>query len=312
MNKVRVIPYAKEHATVWNKFIAHSRNGTFLHSRNFMDYHADRFDDSSAIIVSGDDIIGLFPANAIGATVASHNGLTFGGLLYGMGQRASLVRDMLGSLVDHYGSGGFNKLIYKPVPHIFHKYPAEDDLYAIFSYNGKLIRRDLSAVIPSSGPEKISSLRKRGQKKAQKNNVEIREGKFYAAFHAILRQTIKKHGAEPVHSLLDFELLEERVPDRIKLFGAFEGDELVAGTWLFLFDQVVHTQYLASSERGQEIGAMDMLLFNILSLAAEKSLHVSFGASTESSGKVLNEGLMAQKEGFGARGMVLDQYEIKI
>ncbi|PFG62082.1 hypothetical protein AXZ77_0649 [Thioclava sp. ES.031] len=312
MNGVRIISYEAEHEAAWNAFVAQSRNGTFLHSRTFMDYHADRFEDRSAIAVSGDEIVGLFAAHAAGQKIASHNGMTFGGLVYGMDHRASLVCDVLGALIEHYGSLGFSKMTYKPVPHIFHKYPSEEDLYAIFRQSGKLIRRDLSAVIPPNGPAKISTLRKRGNKKALKNNVAIREGDFYGLFHKLLEQTLKKHGADPVHSLSDFDILKQRVPDRIKLIGAFEGDELVAGTWLFLFGHVIHTQYLASSQRGQEIGALDMVIFRVLELAKDQNLHVSFGASTESGGAVLNEGLMAQKEGFGARAMVLDQYEIAI
>ena len=38
----------------------------------------------------------------------------------------------------------------------------------------------------------------------------------------------------------------------------------------------------------------------------------SFGISTENAGKTLNSGLINQKENFGARGLVLDFYEINI
>jgi hypothetical protein len=277
-----------------------------------MDYHAERIEDYSSVVVTGDEIIGLFPANAAGSILASHNGLTFGGLIYGADQRAPVVLGVFQALVEYYRSAGFNKLIYKAVPHVFHRYPAEDDLYALFRLNGRLIRRDLSAVILPRGGAKISNLRKRGYKKAKKANIIIREGDFYEDFHALLEQVLKRHGAEPVHSISDMNLLSRRVPGRVRLIGAFEGENLIAGTWLFLFDRVIHTQYLATSARGQEVGALDMVLFHVLELAQKNGFCVSFGASTESGGTVLNEGLISQKEGFGARGMVLDQYEIEL
>lgn len=312
MRLLQFIHYSPDMEDDWDRFVAKSRNGTFIHSRAFMDYHSDRFDDQSVLVISNDEIIGVFPAHAMGSGVASHNGLTFGGILYGMDQRASLVRDMLAGLSDHFTSSGFKKITYKAVPHIFHRYPAEDDLFALQSLNAKLIRRDLSAVIPPNGPGKVSALRKRGQKKAQRNNVVIREGDFYEEFYALLAHVLRKHKATPIHSIAELKLLKKRLPERFKLFGAFENDELTAATWVFRFDTALHTQYLVNSPRGQETGALDLLLFHVLDLAVQDNLHLSFGASTEQGGSVLNEGLMKQKEGFGARGLVLDQYEISL
>lgn len=309
---MKVIAYRPDMAAAWDAFVQHSRNGTFLHARTFMDYHSDRFGDRSSIVMLDDEIVGLFPANDAGAVVASHNGLTFGGLVFGIDQRASLVRDMLAVLMNYYSGLGYEKILYKAVPHVFHRYPAEDDLFALQNVGAKLVRRDLSAVIPAAGPAKISTLRKRGKSKALKSNVVIREGEFYEDFYALLSQALERHSTVPVHSLADFLKIKQRVNSRVKLIGAFENEILIAGTWLFLFDTALHTQYLANSSRGQEIGALDLLLFHVIEQSVQQRLHLSFGASTEKGGTILNEGLMAQKEGFGARGLVLDQYEIAL
>lgn len=310
MTSLKVIAYRPHMAGAWNAFVQQSRNGTFLHARTFMDYHSDRFDDRSSIVMLEDEIVGLFPANDAGAMVASHNGLTFGGLVFGIDQRASMVVDMLALLVEYYRRLGYEKMLYKAVPYVFHRYPAGDDLFALHNAGANLVRRDLSAVIPVAGPAKVSALRKRGKNKALKSKVVIREGEFYEDFHALLSQVLERHRTAPVHSLADFMSIKQRVPSRVKLIGAFENEILIAGTWLFLFDTALHTQYLANSRRGQEIGALDLLIFHIIEQSAKQRLHLSFGASTEKGGTILNEGLMAQKEGFGARGLVLDQYEI--
>ena len=39
--------YTPEKADEWNRFVAQSKNGTFLFDRRYMDYHADRFQDHS-------------------------------------------------------------------------------------------------------------------------------------------------------------------------------------------------------------------------------------------------------------------------
>ena len=42
--------YTADNADEWNQFVAHSKNGTFLFDRSYMDYHADRFEDYSFMI----------------------------------------------------------------------------------------------------------------------------------------------------------------------------------------------------------------------------------------------------------------------
>ena len=42
--------YTPDKASEWNRFVAQSKNGTFLFDRRFMDYHADRFEDCSLMV----------------------------------------------------------------------------------------------------------------------------------------------------------------------------------------------------------------------------------------------------------------------
>ena len=127
-----IAPYTPDLQKKWDVFVQESRNGTFLHSRAYMDYHSDRFKDQSVIVKSNDNIVGVFPANEANDTISSHDGLTFGGLVFGMSQRASQIQEMLSELAEYYSKMGFKKILYKSVPHLFHKYPAEDDLFWLY------------------------------------------------------------------------------------------------------------------------------------------------------------------------------------
>jgi hypothetical protein len=40
---------------LWNEFVAHAKNATFLFHRDFMEYHSDRFEDYSLLIFDGKD-----------------------------------------------------------------------------------------------------------------------------------------------------------------------------------------------------------------------------------------------------------------
>ena len=83
----------------------------------------------------------------------------------------------------------------------------------------------------------------------------------------------------------------------------------IGGTVLYVTDRVVHAQYIAASPRGRDIHALDLLFQVVIRQALEQHPYFDFGISTENQGTFLNEGLIYQKEGFGARGICYDWYK---
>mgnify|MGYP003385196355 FL=1 len=82
---------------------------------------------------------------------------------------------------------------------------------------------------------------------------------------------------------------------------------------MFLFDGVTHTQYLATNDKGRECGALDFIIETSIQQSQDMNVkYFSFGISTEQNGTVLNGGLAAQKESFGARTICIDAYEVVI
>lgn len=61
---------------VWNAYVEHARNATFLLNRSYMDYHSDRFHDHSLMIFHNNKLYALLPANEDGDVFYSHQGLT--------------------------------------------------------------------------------------------------------------------------------------------------------------------------------------------------------------------------------------------
>ena len=72
--------YSKEFETVWNEIIAQASNRHFMIHRNYMDYHADRFEDASFLVLDEDKLVGVIPGNVRDKIWYSHQGLSFGGL----------------------------------------------------------------------------------------------------------------------------------------------------------------------------------------------------------------------------------------
>ena len=309
MADIELVPYRDTDKSTWDGVVRASRNGNFLHLRDYMGYHAHRFDEQSLIVQRRSRPIAVFPCNRVHDRIISHGGLTYGGLLYGNEVRAAEVLSILRQLGDYYRSLGCSTLLYKAIPSVFHRYPAQEDLYALWRMGARLVRRDLSTVVQLANRLAWSDSRKNTIRKAQKQGLVLREGDFFEAFLSLLAAALAKYGVTPVHTLNELQLLKSRFPDRIRLFGAFAGHRLLAGALMYDFGHIVHSQNLASSEDGRVVGALDYVLAHLLGEVFSHRQWFSFGISTDQEGQHLNEGLVFQKEGFGGRAVVHDFYE---
>ena len=83
MKNYTVRLYEAQDFDVWNTFISTAKNATFLFHRDFMEYHSDRFQDYSLLVFDEKKLVAVLPANRVENTVYSHQGLTYGGLVYG-------------------------------------------------------------------------------------------------------------------------------------------------------------------------------------------------------------------------------------
>lgn len=139
----------------------------------------------------------------------------------------------------------------------------------------------------------------------------MEESDDLAAFWQMLDDNLaSRHHTHPVHSLDELRLLQGRFPQQIHLYLIYNKEkEPVGGTWVFDTGQVVHTQYIASTEEGKAHGALDLLFDELINRRYREGIYLDFGKSTEKGGRVLNEHLIFQKEGFGGRGVCYDTYE---
>ncbi len=316
---MNIFPYADVYAEEWDLFVACAVNATFLHTRRFLSYHEDRFKDCSLMIYDNKDkLLALFPA-ALDfydeLVVVSHPGATYGGLVRGEKLRGEMLVSAMKAVCDYYAKLGKKNIKYKAIPHIYHSQPAEDDLYVLYRLNAKRYRCDLSATIRLARRGKISERRRRGLRKAMKNElITVVDIDYLDDFWAVLVENLRRrHGIKPVHSLSEMKLLVSRFPKKIELVCVLADDVLIAGVLLFHTDVVSHAQYIASSDKGFKLAALDMAFEYCVKQAAETGkIFFDFGTNNESSGLVLNEGLYGFKSEFGAGGVVYEFYEISL
>lgn len=308
MVDVAVEPFLEHNAEEWDTFVRQA-GAPFLFERAYMGYHAHRFADASVIAREGSEIVALLPATSIGTTVSSHRGLTYGGLVYD-DLRATRVLNVFGAVNEHYRERGFDRVEYKALPHIYHRYPREEDLYGLFRCGARLAVRTISSTVLLKGRRRFTESRRSGLRKASRAGVEVLEADAMAPFWEVLEaQLVDRHGTRPVHTLSELELLRSRFPQKIRLFTVCLDGSCLGGCVVYDTGRAAHAQYIASSVQGRNMGALDALFDKLLFVYEELgSTYFDFGHSTEEHGRVLNEGLIFQKEGFGARGIVYDTY----
>lgn len=303
--------YRREDKELWNSFVSKARNATFLFDRNYMDYHADRFDDNSFMFYHKGKLKAVLPANVAGDTLYSHQGLTYGGLLLDKKATVEDVLECFDSLNSWLRENGISKVVYKALPWIYQQYPSEEDLYALtWKCKAQLISRDISSSIVIDNKLKFAESRKSGIRKALSLNIEVGESNDVDGFWHILEDNLgNRYNAKPVHASSEMKLLMSRFPNNIRLYVAKMNGEIVGGTLIYVTPQVVHTQYISASVEGKKHGALDLLFDYIINKVYANCRYFDFGKSTEQGGAYLNEPLIFQKEGFGGRGVCYDWYQ---
>ena len=298
-------------ADEWNTFVAHSKNGTFLFDRRYMDYHSDRFKDHSLLAYLDGRLYAILPANEDGERWVSHAGLTYGGLIMDEKVTVALTLQLFKELNEYLRTQGFRQVLYKCIPWIYHAMPAEEDLYAIFrTCNARLAARDIGTTIPQDHTIRWERVRRRAAKRAHEAGVCVRRGQDFAAFWKILDDNLMtRYGVHPVHTLQEIELLHSRFPEDILLYEACLDGKTIAGLVLYRHQNVVHAQYSSATPEGKRLGAMDILYEQVICKDFSHVRYFDFGRSTENRGLYLNEDLIFQKEGFGGRGLCWDWYE---
>jgi hypothetical protein len=292
-----------------------ARNGIFQFERGYVEYHGDRFEDMSAIAWVNGRPCAIMPAafDRAGCKVVSHPGLTFGGPVFVRDLRGGVALSVIDELLHAFRDWGAKSCLVKLLPQALAAYPSAEADYALWRRGFSLVRRDLSSLLPLGDAMPFNASKMQAVRKAIKHGVQVGDVPL-PVFHALLHEVLHaQHGTSPVHHLDELLLLYGRFPAEIAVRGAMLDQQLLAGTLIFKYGRVWHTQYLASSDEGRRLGALDLVMARLMQEAAEAgATHLSFGTSSIDQGMDINYGLLWQKESFGARALVHDFMEGKL
>ena len=311
---VTIREYSSEIHGKWNEFVKESRNGTFIHFREYMEYHKDRFPDMSLIAYHGNRIIAVLPANISDGTLYSHQGLTYGGWLTNRKDVDIITMlEIFEQMINLLKEKGTNRIIYKTIPHIYHSYPAEEDIYALFRQKAELIVSNVSATIPLNAPLRFNENSRRSVKSALSGNVTVEESEELDIFWNILTENLNaRYNTAPIHTIEEIKYLKNLFPDNIKLFTAGLNGNILGGVLIYDTGIVAHAQYIAASHQGKDNKVLPLIFQYLIQERYSSRKYFDFGISNENGGQYLNEGLSMQKTGMGGRAIVYNTYQITI
>lgn len=318
--RISIEQFNESHAEEWDSLVSRSPMGTMLHTRKFISYHGDRFDDRSLLIrdTSDNRLVGVFPAAVSpgdATCMVTHPGVTYGGIVHDGGLRGDRMLQAMEAILEQYGNDGFSELRYKAVPWIYHSTPMQEDIYALSRVGAVRNRCDISATADLTNLRPMSTRRRRCLTKAEKAGIELKVDFGYVEqFWQVLAENLgSKHNKKPVHSVADLQLLKQRFDSEIQLVVALNEGHVVAGTLLFDSPSVCHAQYFGSTPDGRNVGALDSVINYAFALAQKCGRrYFDFGISSDLEGTFLNDGLHSYKTEFGSGTTVYEFYKVSI
>ena len=220
----------------WDRFILQdSRNGLFLETRKFINYHpVNRFLDRSICIRKGNALVGAILACEIeedGKRIFfAHKGTTFGGIsISSQVYSATHMDELLQAVLAFLKLEGFDKIYLKLVPEIYQR--NDSSLVDYFLYkNGFRCFDELNFYMHlnryrTDVLSQFSSGKRRDYRYSLKNNLQfclLETETEIASYYEVLLKNLKKLDLPVVHSLEDlYDLRFHRFPDWVRFYGVY-------------------------------------------------------------------------------------------
>jgi len=302
--------YQSQSAKIWNDFINRSANGTFLHQRDYMDYHAERFTDFSLMIYEGEKLKAVLPAHRIKNVLYAHNGLTYSDFIFHFKAKLEHKIAIIQTALQYLNEHDITKLYIKTIPFIFGKITDQSNEYIYHQLQAGLISVKPFFVYLKRNEIKPNRNRLKNIKKLAMQDYKIVQGKEKLSdFWKLVEHNLKsRYQSHPVHSLEEMEKLINNFPEQIKLYSLLHKNQILAGALVYYINNALHFQYIHSVLPKEERMAVEWLIYDIVNRHAHFE-YISFGTSAVENNN-LNKGLAYWKQSFGS--VLINQYHYEI
>ena len=314
---LKLIRFDPQFQDTWDSFVMGNSNGTFLHTRKYLSYHLNRFDDTSYLIYQGEKLVGVIPLasqNQNPEIAISHPGISYGGVIHDGKLLGESLLETLNLICLELKKNGYSTFRYKTIPFFYNSFPAQDDIYFLHQLGANISRCDLSTTVSLRNQLPISRKRVRlAEKFGDAFDVRDSFASIQDFWTILLENLLDRHDSSPTHSIEEITQLHTWFPNQIQLFTLYLDDLCLAGLIVYKTRMTWHIQYMSASESGRTHQAMDLLVQIVLTRAEQADVSfLDFGHSNEDGGRLLNEGLYQFKSKFGGGGVPLLEFSLSL
>jgi hypothetical protein len=197
-------------------------------------------------------------------------------------------------------------------PLSYHK--LHQEMAHIFKDKGFRVNRILDNLFVKLDQKyRVSSKKTRGYRNGKFAGLKIERSNDFKRFweQVLVPQLRARYASQPVHSLDEIELLASKFPENIVQHNLYREDQLLAGITFFIKNDIVKSQYTASSSLGLKINAVGYLYMEAMKEFQEKGfLLMDYGSVNERDGSV-NKGLLRFKKELGCEKEEWKRWEIE-
>jgi lipid II:glycine glycyltransferase (peptidoglycan interpeptide bridge formation enzyme) len=246
--------------------------------------------------------------------LSSHAGASYGSFVYHSDLNFQEAHELIDILVKYAKDNKCTRIQVTPPPIIYESKLSNYIDFALVRNGFNYLKREVSSVVQLDVEKDKLEFTYRAEartalKKAQKCGVQIVETERFEEYYEILKKNLKmRHGVNPTHTLDELLKLKYMFPSKIRLWGAFLEDKLIAGVCKFSANpKVVLAFYISHDEAFQEYRAVNLLFYEIMKRYKDEGFnYLDFGIFTVNMEP--NWGLGRFKENFGSRGIFRDYF----
>jgi hypothetical protein len=279
-----------------------------------MEYHNDRFEDFSLMVFKSKNLVAVLPSNVYNGELYSHQGLTFGGLLIQNKTTVNQVSEVYNVIRIFLKTHDIKFLNIKEIPEIYYKSPAFESGF-VLSRIASLEKREMVLAIDYTQPFTIHKTKLKHFEKGKNSDFKIHENTDFKLFwDDVLEPRLKfKFGSKPVHSVTEIQNLNKLFPNNIKQYSIYKDGQVLAGITIFENEQIVKSQYGATTKEGEQYRALDYLFLHLIyKYKMLGKRFFSMGTVAGQDSLAISNGLLKQKQELGCQVYLQDFFKLAV
>jgi len=304
----------------WDSLVWSSPYGTIFHTLKFLSYHPPgRFEFNHLAAREDSGITAVLPGGKVtgeGSTIfRSPLGASFGGFVFGKPDLKKML-DVAKAMHSNLARSNCDAVEMTLPPSCYYSHGDENIRYLLTAAGYRLFTRDATSVVPldtfeGGAPRDVLA---RNLRKAEKGGLEVqpaRDGEI-EPFYRVLLKNLAAKGVEPTHSLDELRSIAAAFPDRVVVFEARAGGEVVGGCVVMLCNERVGLAfYICDDPDTRPLPVAEGALYRAAMWLKKKNV-AFFDLGTVSRGADINWGLVQFKSKFGSRTYVREHYRLDL